>query len=67
MMEPYEAIRQRREEMVREVKQNRLARALRRSRRRRAGVSDRALALVWEARRIAGRLFKLIKSSRDAG
>ena len=59
MMDPYEAIRQRREEIAREVKQNRLARELRRSRRRRAGVSDRALA--WEAKRIAGRLLKLIK------
>ena len=64
MMEPYETIRQRLEEMAREVKQDRLARALRRSRRRRAGVGDRALA--WEAKRIAGRLFKLIKSLRDA-
>ena len=41
--DPYEVIRQRREEMAREVKQNRLAGELRRSRRRRAGDSDRAL------------------------
>jgi hypothetical protein len=39
MAYPYEVIRQRREEMAREVKQNRLARELRRFRRRRTGVS----------------------------
>jgi hypothetical protein len=38
MAYPYEVIRQRREEMAREVKQNRLATELRRFRRRRTGV-----------------------------
>jgi hypothetical protein len=66
MIDPYEVTRQRREEMAREAERNRLARELRRSRGRRAGVGDRTLAFTWELRRIAGRLFKLFRSSRDA-
>jgi hypothetical protein len=66
MRDPYEIIRQRREEMEREVKQNRLAGELRAGRKRRAGVSGRALAPTWELKRIAGRLSKSIKSLRDA-
>jgi hypothetical protein len=66
MADPYEVIRQRREEMAREVKQNRLARELRRFRRRRTGVSDRALDLTWELVRIAGRLLKIVKLLREA-
>jgi hypothetical protein len=37
MLDPYEVIRQRREEMAHEARQNRLAGELRRSRKRRAG------------------------------
>jgi hypothetical protein len=66
MAYPYSVIRQRREEMAREVKQNRLARELRKSRRRRTGVSDRALDLTWELKRIAGRLLKIFKPLREA-
>jgi hypothetical protein len=66
MADPYEVIRQRREEMAREVKQNRLARELWRFRRRRTGVSDRALDLTWELVRIAGRLLKIVKLLREA-
>ena len=66
MSYPYEVIRQRRDEMAREVKQNRLARELRTSRRRRTDVSDRALDLTWELKRIAGRLLKIFKSFREA-
>jgi hypothetical protein len=66
MLDPYEVIRQRREEMAHEVRQNRLAGELRRSRRRRAGDRGWASDLAWESRRIAGRLIKLVKS-KDAG
>ena len=57
----FEAIKQRREDMIREVEQYRLARALK-SRRRH--VSDRRSVLVWELKRIAGRLRKLLRTSR---
>jgi hypothetical protein len=66
MTDPYEVIRQGREEMAREVKRNRLARELRAGRKRRVEVGERALALKWELERIIGRLLKLIKSLRDA-
>ena len=66
MLDPYEVIRQRREEMAQEAQQNRLAEELRRSRRKRAGDRGWASALTWESRRIAGRLIKLVKS-KDAG
>ncbi len=65
MIDSYEVIRQRREEMAREAQQNRLAKELRRSRGRRAGLGDRPLSLSWELRRIAGRLSKLFGSSRN--
>jgi hypothetical protein len=64
MMDPYEVIGQHREEVAREVKQNRLAAELRAGRKRRAGVNnERVSALMWELKRIVGRLFK---SLRDA-
>jgi hypothetical protein len=57
---------QRREEMLREARQNRLAKALRDSRERRdAGRASSSLA--WELRRIAGRLLKLLRALRNAG
>lgn len=56
MMDPYEIIRQHREEVAREVGRNGLARELRAGRKRRAG--DRRSALMWELERILGRLFK---------
>ncbi len=54
--------KQRREEMMREAEQNRLAKALRDSRKRRG--SGRASFLAWELKRIAGRLRKLLRSLR---
>ncbi len=54
--------KQRREEMLREAEQNRLAKALRDSRKRRG--SGRASFLAWELKRIAGRLRKLLRSLR---
>jgi hypothetical protein len=64
MMDPYEVIRQHREEVAREIKQNRLAGELRTGRKRRAGVDyERVSALMWELERIVGRL---VKSLRDA-
>lgn len=63
-MDPYEVIRQHREEVAREIKQNRLARELRMGRKRRAGVdNERVSALMWELERIVGRL---VKPLRDA-
>lgn len=67
MLDPYEVIRQRREEMARDAERSRLARELRRSRGRRADVGNRASAFTWELRRIAGRLFKLFGSSKYGG
>ncbi len=57
-MMDFEIWKQRREEMVREVEMNRLAKALRASRKRRAVVdaTNRTLALTWELKRVAGRL-----------
>lgn len=49
--------KQHREEMMQEVRQNRLAKELRGSRRRR--VSGLAYSLVWELRRLAGYVRKL--------
>lgn len=54
--------KQRREEMLREAEQNRLAKALRDSRKRRG--SGRASSLAWELKRTAGRLRKLLRSLR---
>lgn len=56
--------KQRRKELVREAEQNRLAKALRNSRKRRDG--NRTSALAWELKRIAGLLFKLLKSLKRA-
>jgi hypothetical protein len=64
LIDLYEVIRQRHEEMAQEVKRNRLARELRAARKRRVG--GWASALTWELERIIGRLFKLVKSLRDA-
>ena len=59
-MMDFETWKQRREEMMREAQQNRLARALRESRKR--GGAGRASPLVWELKRGAGRLRKLLRS-----
>ena len=56
--------KQRRQEMRREVEQNRLNKALRGSCKRRS--AGRAWALAWELKRIAGRLLKLLRSLRSA-
>jgi hypothetical protein len=48
--------KQRREEMMREVEQIRLARALRKSRKRRGS------ALAWELKRAVGHLRKMLRS-----
>ena len=54
--------KQRREELMHEAKQNRLARALRDSRKRRgAGLAS---SLAWELRRDAGHLRKFVRSLR---
>jgi len=55
---------QRREELMHEAQQDRLAKGLRESRKRR-GVG-RASSLAWELRRGAGRLHELLRSSRQA-
>ena len=57
--------KQRRKELEQEVRRNRLAKALRSSRKRR-GVG-RASLLRWELERIAGRLRKLLRASRNGG
>ena len=50
--------KQRREEMLREVELTHQARALRATRKRRAGWRS---ALVWEVKRHAGRIFKCLR------
>ncbi len=59
-----ELAKQRREEVMREVELDRLAKRLRATRKRRAG---RRSALVWEMKRQAGRLLKLLRAMRNAG
>jgi hypothetical protein len=51
--------------MRREAEQNRLAKALRDSFKRRG--TGRASSLAWELKRIAGRLLKLLRVSSKAG
>jgi hypothetical protein len=53
-----ELAKHRREEVLREAERNRLVKALRAARKRRA---SRRSVLVWEVRRIAGRLLKLLR------
>ena len=53
--------KQRRVEMMREVEQNRLAKALRESRKLR-GAEGGGSSLAWELKRIVGRLLKLLRS-----
>jgi hypothetical protein len=61
----FEVWKQHREELMREVEQNRLAKALRDSRKLRG--SGRASSPLWELKRIVGRLLKLLRSLRNAG
>jgi hypothetical protein len=56
--------KQRREELQREVEMSRQAKALRAARKRRYG---RRSALVWEIKRHAGGLLKLLRALRNAG
>ena len=58
----FETWKQRREELFREVEQDRLAKELRASRKRDG--SSRVSAPVWELRRAAGRLRKLLRILR---
>jgi hypothetical protein len=58
----FETWKQRREEMMREAEQNRLAKALRESRGPR-----RVSPLVWELKRVTGRLLKLLRSLKRVG
>ena len=55
----FEVWKQRREDLMREARQNRLAKSLQDSCKRRG--TSRATSLVWEVRRLAGRLRKLLK------
>jgi hypothetical protein len=64
-MMDYRIWEQRREEMMREAEQSRLARALRNPPKRHG--SSRASRLAWELERIAGRLRKLSRTLRKAG
>ena len=55
--------KQRREEVMREVELNRLAKRVRATRKLRAG---RRSAVVWEMKRYAGGLLKLLRALRNA-
>jgi hypothetical protein len=60
-----ELAKQRREELLREAELGRLAKALRAARKRGAG---RRSALVWEMKRYAGGLLKLLRRTlKNAG
>ena len=59
-----ELANQRREKLLREAELSRQAKALRATRKRRAG---RRSAVVWESKRHAGRLFELLRALRNAG
>ena len=64
MMSP-ELAMQRREELLREVELNRLAKRLRETRKRHIG---RRSTLVWEMKRYVGRFLKLLRRAlRNAG
>ncbi len=63
MMDFYKIAKQRHEEILRQATQDRLARALREDRKRRAG---KAPVLVWELKRGAGRLWKFLRASKNA-
>jgi hypothetical protein len=58
-----ELAKQRREELLHEAERNRQTKVLRAARKRRAG---RRSGLVWEIKRHAGRLFKLLRSLRNS-
>ncbi len=60
----FEIWKQRHEEMMREAERNRLAKALRESRKRRG--EDRASPLAWELKRGAGLFLKILRSLRSA-
>jgi hypothetical protein len=64
-MMDFEIWKQRREEMMREAQQNRLAKASRESRKR-CG-AGRASPLAWELKRVIGRLLKLLRSLKRGG
>jgi len=59
-----ELAKQRREELLREAELNRRAKAVRATRKRRDG---RRSALVWEVKRHAGGLLKLLRVLRNVG
>jgi len=63
-MMDFQLWKQRREEVMREVELNRLAKRVRATHKRRAG---RISALVWETKRHAGRLLKFLTALRNAG
>jgi len=63
-MMDYQFWKQRREQLLHEVEFNRHARALRATRKRRAG---RRAAPLWEINRHVGRLFKLLRTLMNAG
>ena len=64
MTDLYEVVKQRREEMLKEIELNRLAKRLRGARKRRAG---RSSLLAWELKRGAGRLRKVLRTLKKAG
>lgn len=63
-MMDFQLVKQRCEELLREAERNRQAKALRPARKRRSG---RRSGLVWEIKRHAGRLFKLLRTLMYAG
>ena len=64
-MMDFEIWKHRHEEMVREAELSSLAKSLRRSRERRS--PGRTSPLVWELKKIAGRLRKLLRTIRWVG
>jgi hypothetical protein len=63
-MNDFQVWKQRREELLREVEMSRQAKPLRATHKRRDGQRS---ALVWEMKRYAGGLLKLLRALRNVG
>jgi hypothetical protein len=63
-MMDFQLVKERREEVMREVELNRLARRVRAARKKRR--DGRRSAVVWEMKWYAGRLLKLLRTLRKA-
>jgi len=66
MIDPHETSRQRHGQMLREAEVERLGRAMRTGRKKRAGSRSKS-TLAWEVARIFGLLRKVLRTPNSAG